>query len=87
MPEQNAEKIREVKGRGLRVATTGDGVKDAPALVEADIGIAIGAVSDVAIESADVVLVWSDRRDVVAIMDLARATYRKMVQKLWWATG
>jgi Cu2+-exporting ATPase len=87
LPHQKAESIREVKARGLRVAMIGDGVNDAPALVEADVGIAIGAGTDVAIESADIVLVRSDPRDVVAIVELARATYRKMVQNLWWATG
>ena len=87
LPHEKAAKIREIKQRGLAVGMTGDGVNDAPALVEADVGIAIGAGTDVAIESADVVLVRSDPRDVVTIVQLARATYRKMVQNLWWATG
>jgi len=87
LPHEKAEKIREVKRRGLSVAMVGDGVNDAPALVESDLGIAIGAGTDVAIESADIVLVRSDPRDVAAIMALSRATYGKMVQNLLWATG
>ena len=87
LPEQKAEKVREVKKRGLTVAMIGDGVNDAPALVESDLGIAVGAGTEVAIEAADVVLVRSDPRDVFAILALSRATYGKMVQNLLWATG
>jgi P-type Cu2+ transporter len=87
LPEQKAEKIREVQARGLTVAMVGDGVNDAPALVQSDLGIAIGAGTDVAVESADIVLVRNDPRDVAAILGLSRATYRKMVQNLWWAAG
>jgi P-type Cu2+ transporter len=87
LPHEKAAKVKEVKARGLVVGMTGDGVNDAPALAESDVGIAIGAGTDVAIESADIVLVRSDPRDVAAIIVLARATYRKMVQNLWWATG
>jgi Cu2+-exporting ATPase len=87
LPDQKAAKIREVQARGLVTAMTGDGVNDAPALAQADIGIAIGAGTDVAIEAADIVLVKSNPQDVAAIVDLARATYGKMIQNLIWATG
>jgi len=87
LPGQKADKVKQLQAQGKKVGMVGDGINDAPALTQADVGFAIGAGTDVAMESADVVLMKSDPFDVVGAIALSRATLRKMHQNLWWAVG
>lgn len=87
LPHEKADKVRLLQARGMKVAMVGDGVNDAPALTAADIGIAIGAGTNVAVESAGIILVKNDPRDIVKIIRLSKITYDKMIQNLFWATG
>ena len=87
LPGQKADKVKELQAQGKRVGMVGDGINDAPALTQADVGFAIGAGTDVAMESADVVLMKSDPYDVVGAVELSRAALRKMRQNLFWAVA
>ncbi len=87
LPEDKVEKVRELQGGNNKVMMVGDGVNDAPALIQADIGVAIGAGTDVAMSSAELILVKNNPQDIVKLLNLSHVTMKKMYQNLWWATG
>ena len=87
LPHQKVDLVKELQGKGEFVSMTGDGVNDAPALAQADIGIAVGSGTDIAAETADIILVNSNPKDILNLINFGRATYKKMIQNLLWATG
>ncbi len=87
LPQEKVEKVKELQERNLKVMMVGDGINDAPALMQADVGVAIGTGTNVAIESAGIILIKNDPRDIVSLIKLSRITYRKMIENLFWATG